>query len=170
MQGKRQGRCVMWIINWALPIHCNTRAPLVANTLVSEDWMERDDRGLQKLFVLLCSFCILRKSFARPFELCNFLSLYPFPKKTKILCFWFQTMKNDWVWRKVFERFITILNISVDIIRVLFFQLVSILEKLDSKFESFFTEELKIYNNTLIRYLHLFILNYPLQYSIRLVT
>ena len=79
-------------------------------------------------------------------------------------------MKNDWVWRKVFERYITILNVLVDIIGVLFFQLVSIIEKLDSKFESFSTEKLKILNNTLIRYVHLFILNYPLQYAKRLVT
>ena len=53
-------------------------------------------------------------------------------------------MKNDWVWRKVFERFVTILTVSVDIIGVLSFQLVSILEKLHYKFKGFFIEELKI--------------------------
>ena len=100
----------------------------------------------------------------------NFPFLDPAPKEAKIICFSFQTMKNDWVWRKVFERYITILNVLVDIIGVLFFQLVSIIEKLDSKFESFSTEKLKILNNTLIRYVHLFILNYPLQYAKRLVT
>ena len=42
--------------------------------------------------------------------------------------------------RKSFQSYITILSVSVDIIAVLFFQLVSLLEKLDSKFESFFTE------------------------------
>ena len=41
--------------------------------------------------------------------------------------------------------------------------------KLDSKFGSFFTEELKIINN-LIQYLYLFIPIYPLQYAKRLVT
>ena len=49
-------------------------------------------------------------------------------------------MKNDWVWRKDFERYITILNVLVDIIGVLFFQLVSVIKKVDSKFESFWTE------------------------------
>ena len=50
-----------------------------------------------------------------------------------------QWMKNDWVWRKIFDRYITILSVSVNIIG-LFFQLVSLFEKVDSKFESFFTE------------------------------
>ena len=49
-------------------------------------------------------------------------------------------MKNDLVWRKFFERYITILSFSVNIIGGLFFQLVSLFEKVDSKFESFFTE------------------------------
>ena len=49
-------------------------------------------------------------------------------------------MENDWAGRKFFERFIAILSVSVDIIGALFFQLVSIIEKLHSKFESFFTE------------------------------
>ena len=52
----------------------------------------------------------------------------------------------------------------------IFFHLVSIFEKLDSKYKSFLTEELKILNNTLIRYVHLFTLNYLLQYAKRLVT
>ena len=45
---------------------------------------------------------------------------------------------------EVFERFITILNVFLDIMHVLFFQVLSIFEKLHSKFESFFIEELKI--------------------------
>ena len=73
-------------------------------------------------------------------KLSNFPSLDPVPKKAKTICFSFQTMKNDSFWRKVFERYIIILNVSFDIIGVLFFQLVSIIEKLDSKFEKFFTE------------------------------
>ena len=100
----------------------------------------------------------------------NFLSLDPVPKNTKIICLWFQTMKNDWVWRKSFGRFITIFNISVDIIRVLFFQLLSIFNKLGCKFESFFTEELRSLSSSLIRYVHLFILDYTLKYAKRLVT
>ena len=79
-------------------------------------------------------------------------------------------MKNDWVWRKVFERFVTILNVWVDIIRVLFFQLVSFIKKLDSKFESFLAVELKILNNNLIQYVYLFVLFYHLEYAKGLVT
>ena len=78
-------------------------------------------------------------------------------------------MKNDWVWRKVFERFVTILNVWVDILRV-FFQLVSVIKKLDSKFAGFLTEELKILNNNLIQYVYLFILIYRLEYAKGFVT
>ena len=53
-------------------------------------------------------------------------------------------MKIDWIRRKAFERFVTILTVSIDIIRVLPFQLVSILEKIDCKFKSFLTQDLKI--------------------------
>ena len=63
-----------------------------------------------------------------------------------------------------------ILNDLVDNIGVLLFQVVSVIKKLDSNFEIFFTEELKIPNNNLIQYLHLFILIYPLQYAKRLAT
>ena len=64
--------------------------------------------------------------------------------KITIISFWFQTGKNDWVWAKDFDRFTAVLNVPVDIIGVYFFQLVSILEKLHSKFKVLFTEELKI--------------------------
>ena len=70
----------------------------------------------------------------------NFLSHDPVFSKTKIICFWFQTMKNDWVWRKVIEKYIFIVSVLVDIVGVLGFQLVSLFKKLDSKFESFWTE------------------------------
>ena len=77
-------------------------------------------------------------------KLSNFLSLYPPPSRTKTIFFWFQTMKNDLVWRKVLERFITILNLSVNIIGVLFFQLVSTFEKLQTQLKSLLTEELEL--------------------------
>ena len=64
----------------------------------------------------------------------------------------------------------TILNVWVDIIRVLFFQLVSFIKKLDSKFENFLGGELKILKNNLIQYVYLFILIYRLEYDKRLVT
>ena len=69
LQGKLQCRCVLWIINWALQMHFNPRAPLGANKLVSEDWTKRDHTGLQRIYVIWYSFCILGKIFARPFEL-----------------------------------------------------------------------------------------------------
>ena len=102
-------------------------------------------------------------------KLSNFHIIDAVPLKTKIICFWFQTMENDWVWRKVFDKFITILNLSVNI-KVFFFQLVSIFEKPDCKFESFFTEELKILNNNLIPYMHLCVVNCSLHYVKRVVT
>ena len=64
-------------------------------------------------------------------------------------------MKNDWVLRRFFERYITILSVSANIIEVLFFQLVSLFEKLEAKFESFF-----IIKNTLIQWwTYLFLIN-----------
>ena len=103
-------------------------------------------------------------------KLSNFLSLDPVFPTRKNHMFFISNNENYWVWRKFFERFITILNVWADIIRVLFFQLVSIIRNLDSKFRSFFTEELKILNNNLIQYLYLFILIYPLEFAKRLVT
>ena len=112
--------------------------------------METDDRVLHKIYVIWYSFCILGKVLLDLLKLSDFLSLNPVFPKRKIICFLFQTMKNYWVWRKFFEKFITILNVWTvlnSIIRVSFFQLVSI--------GSFFTEELKILNKNLIQYLYL---------------
>ena len=146
MQRKQQGRCVVWISSWALKTHCIAKVSLGANELVSKGWIEIDDTVLQKIYVIWYSFCILGKSFARSFEVNQLLFpfFYPVFTKMKIICFWFQTMKSDWVWRKVFERCMTILNVSVDIIQALFFQVLSIFKKLHSKFKVFFIEELKI--------------------------
>ena len=136
MQGKRQFRCVIWIINWALQIHCNPKVLLAANKLVSEDWTKTDHRVLQKIYVIWYSFWILGTSLVLLdfLKLSNFLSLDLVFPKAKMIYFWFQTMKNDWVWRKFFERYITILSVSVDIIPVLFFQVLSIFEKFHSNF------------------------------------
>ena len=132
LQGKQKCLCVAWIINWALQIDCNTRVRYGANKLVSKVGIETDLRVLQKIYIILYSFCILSKSFTRPFEVKQLpnLPLNLVPQNMEIICFWFQTMKNDWVWRKYFERFITILNVSIDIIGVLFLQVVSIFKKL----------------------------------------
>ena len=108
--------------------------------LLWKGWMETDDRGFQKIYVIWYSFCILGKSFARPFEINQIPSLDHVLPKTKIISFWFWAMKNDWVWRRVFQSFMNILNISVKFTGVLFFQRVSIFEKLDSKFENVLTE------------------------------
>ena len=144
MEGKQQGRSVVWITSWALQIHCNPRVSLGANQLVSKGWIEIHYRVLQKIYVIWYRFCILGKSFARPFEVKQPRFPDPVFAKMKIICFLFQTMKSDWVWRKVFERFATILNVSADIIQVFFFQVLSMFEKLHSKFKSFFIEEWKI--------------------------
>ena len=125
-------------------MHCNPRVSLGANQLVSKGRIEIDATLLQKIYVIWYRFCILGKSFARPFDFKQLLFPDPVSPKTKIICFWFQTMKNDWIWRQLFERFITIRNIFVNIIHVLFFQVLSIFEKLHSKFKSSFTEELEI--------------------------
>ena len=125
-------------------MHCNPRVSLGANQLVSKGRIEIDATLLQKIYVIWYRFCILGKSFARPFDFKQLLFPDPVSPKTKIICFWFQTMKNDWIWRQVFERFITIRNIFVNSTHVLFFQVLSIFEKLHSKFESFFIEELEI--------------------------
>ena len=68
MQGKLQGRCVVWIHSWALRIHCNPRVPLGANHLISKGWIEIGDTLLQRIYVIWYRFCILGKRFARPFE------------------------------------------------------------------------------------------------------
>ena len=54
-------------------------------------------------------------------------------------------MKIYWIQRKAFARFVTILTVSVDILGVLSFQLLSILGKRDCKVKKFFIEELKIF-------------------------
>ena len=138
-------------------MHCNPRVPLAANKLVSEDWTKTDHRLLQKIYVIWYSFWILGASLVLLdfLKFSNFLSLDPVFPKTKIIYFWFQTMKNDWVLRRFFERYITILSVSANIIEVLFFQLVSLFEKLEAKFESFF-----IIKNTLIQWwTYLFLIN-----------
>ena len=144
MQGKLQGRCVLWMSSWVLWIHWNPRVPLGANHLVSKGWTVIDDTVLQGIYIIWYRFCILGKGFGRPFEVKQLLFPDPVFPKIKIICLWFQTTKNDWVWRKVFERFITILNVYVDIIQVLFFQVLSIFKKLHSKCKILFIKELKI--------------------------
>ena len=51
----------------------------------------------------------------------NFFSLDHGLLKIKIICFWFEKMNIDWIWSKVFERFATILTVSVNIIQVFVF-------------------------------------------------
>ena len=48
---------------------CKPRVSLGANKLVSNDWMKRDHRALQRIYVIWYSFCILGKFLARYFEL-----------------------------------------------------------------------------------------------------
>ena len=133
----------MWIINWALQIHCNPRVSLGANKLVSTSWLKTDDR-VKRDMQFDIAFVFWVKILLVLLKLSNFFSLNPVPRKSEIICCWFRTMKSDWIWRKVFENFITTLNVPVDIIGLLFFQLVSILEKPHAKFKSFFIEDSKI--------------------------
>ena len=144
MQGKLQGRCVVWISSWDLQIRCNPRVSLGTNKMVSKGWTEIDATVLQKIYVIWYRFCILGKSFARPFDFKQLLFPDPLFPKMKVICFWFQTTKNDLIWRKVFERFITILNDYIAVIQVLFFQVLSLFDKLHSKFKVFSIEQLKI--------------------------
>ena len=124
-------------------------------------------RGYMEFHIAFVSWVWVLLDFLK---LSNFFSLYLLFLRRKLFLL-FQTMKNDWVWRKTFEKFITILNVLVDNVTVLFFQVASIIKKLDNnKFGSFFTEELKILNNNLTQYVYLFILIYPLQYAKRLLT
>ena len=152
LQGKLQGRCVVWIRSWALRIHGNCRTSLGANHLISKGWIEIDDTVLQKMYVIWYKFITLGKSFARPFE----VEQLPFHGS----CFSWDERHLFLIWNN--ERFVTILDVWVDITRLLFFHPVSVIKKLDSKFESFLTEELKIPNNNLIQYVYLFILIYRL--------
>ena len=145
MQGKRQFRCVVWIINWPHEINCNPRVYLGADKLVSEYWTYRNYRrqiteGYRGCMGFDIAFVSRVNILLEVLKLSNFLCLDPVFPKTKIVCFWFQTMKNDWVWRKVFERHMFVLSVLVDIVGVLFFRLASLFGKLNSKFESFFTE------------------------------
>ena len=121
MQSKRKCLCVAWIINWALPIHCNPRVPYGANKLVSKVWVETDHRVLQKIYIILYSFCIQGKSFTRSLEVKQLPSPRFWSSKDRNYLFLISNDENDWVWKNFFEIFITILNVSVDIIGVLFF-------------------------------------------------
>ena len=143
LEGKRQFRYIIWMINWALQIQCNPRYPVGGNKLILEDWTKRNHIGLQRIYLTWYSFLCWVKVLLDLLNFSNFLSLDSIPPKIKIISFWFETVKNDRVWRNGFQRFITILNVSVNI-KGGFFQLVSVFSNLDSKFNSVFTEELKI--------------------------
>ena len=102
-------------------------------------------------------------------KLRNFLSLDPVFPKTKSICYWFQTMKNDWVWKKIFERFITILNVLFGIIGLFFFNYYQLLRSVTLSLKVFHW----IIKCTLQHFnmmVDLFILNYPLEYAKRLLT
>ena len=66
-ESKLKCRHIAWINKRALQIHCNPRIPLRANKMVSKAWMKTDHRGLQRIYVIWYSFCVLGESFARTF-------------------------------------------------------------------------------------------------------
>ena len=90
--------------------------------------------------------------------------------KTKIICFLFETIKNDLISRKVFERFVTILTLSVNIIGVCLFSYSQYLRNFTVSLKVSSLKNEKYLNCTLIQYMHLFTPNYPLQHAKRLVT
>ena len=167
MKGKWQCRCAIWIINWALEIRCNPSVPFGENQYKRVEWKQMTEWYKRYMFEM--SFVSWVKVFIDFLKLSNFLSLDTVSPMRKSICISFQTMKNDWVWTKFFERFVTILNVLVNITRVFLFQLVSIIRKLYSKVGSFFTQGLKILSNNSIQYVYLFILIYLHQYDKRLV-
>ena len=69
MKAKRQGRYIVWVINWPLQIRCNPTVGLGANKLVADDWTKTDNRVLQKIYGIWYSFFIRGEGFARPFEI-----------------------------------------------------------------------------------------------------
>ena len=168
LQGKWQCTCVMWRINWALTIYCNPRVPLGANKLVSKVWMKTDDQALQKIYEIRYSFCILVKSFARPFE----IKWLPIPRSCsqKYENHLFM-ISNDEKWlslKKIFWKIYHHFQCFSWYYTSFVFSTSTIFNKLGCKFESFFTEELKSLSSSLIRYVHLFILDYTLKYAKRL--
>ena len=140
MQGKRQCRWVVWIVNWALQMHRNPRVLLGVNKLLSKDWSKGDHRGLQRIYVIWFSFFIWAKVLLDLLSLSNFFSLNPLPPYIKIVCFLFRTVKKDWVWTRNFGGFITNLKCFTWYWSRIFLELASIFEKVDSNFEGFSTK------------------------------
>ena len=91
--------------NKILCLHC------VYKNYVWSQTATEDTRNLVELLFSYKTFCMTCCT-----ELTSFLSILFLLKRKKFIGFWFQTMKNDWVWRKVFERFITIPSVSVNFI------------------------------------------------------
>ena len=115
LQGKRQCRCVIWIINWELQMHFNPRFLLVPISWYQRIEQREITEGYRGYMEFDIAFVSWVKVLLDLLKLSNFLSLDPVFPKTKIIYFWFQTMKNDWVLRRFFERYITILSVSVDV-------------------------------------------------------
>ena len=87
-----------------------------------------------KMKIICFRFQAIKSDLLDLLKLSNFLSLYPVAPKGKIICFSFQTIKKNWIWSNFFQRYFTILSVSVNIIGVLFFQLASLFNKLYSNF------------------------------------
>ena len=137
--------------------------------MVSKVSVETDYRVLQKIDVILYSVYILRQSFTRPFEVKQLPSSWSCSSKGGNHLFLITNDEKGLSFKKSFWK---VYHDSKCFCRyyTIFFQLLPIFEKLNSRFKSFFIKELKnTLNNTLVRYMHLFILNYPLQYAKELV-
>ena len=96
------------------------------------EWREINDgyRGFREFYIAFVSWVKVLLDFSK---LGNFLSLHPVVPKTKIVVY-FRQWKMIEFEENFFERYVTIVSVSVDIIEVLLFQLVSLFENLRSNF------------------------------------
>ena len=91
-------------------------------------------------------------------NLSNFISLDPVPPKTTIIYLCLIPKDEKWLtWRKLFERFTNITKFYSRFNKsVVFFQLVSILGQVGSKFKRFFTEEIEISSQHMYMYIYIY--------------
>ena len=133
--------------------------------------MKRDHIGLKEMHLTGYSFCVPGESFARTFEYKKLLfarSWFSLDKNHSFLVWndenWLNLKKSFWKvyhYSKCFCRYYT---------SFVFFRCYQYLRNFILSFKVSSLKNWKYLNNILIRYMHLFILNYPLQYAKRPVT
>ena len=140
-------------------IHCNPRVVFHGNQLVSKGWMKTDHRVLQKIYLIWYNFCILRKSFSRQFEVNQLSFRWSSSSQGKIHLFliwndekWLSLKKNFWKIHHHSQSFSQyyrsfVFSTSINIREASF----SVQKFLNWRIE-------KYLKNTLIRYMHLFLI------------